>query len=180
MSGREPSRLSPEQAGKLYLQYGEKLVAFAWGLLRDVELARDVVQATFGRALEAAGEVQPESLKAWLYRVAYNEAMALRRRQGIEGRALEKWSEVRLTTNPGSPRNHPEDQLVRWEQVRRVREVLDRLPPEQRAVVHKRIYDEQTFAEIAEELSVPLGTVLTRMRLALAKLQKALHEHELE
>lgn len=39
-----------------------------------------------------------------------------------------------------------------------------------------RIYEEKSFAEIAEELSVPLGTVLTRMRLALKKLSRLMQK----
>jgi RNA polymerase sigma factor (sigma-70 family) len=174
LSGRDSARLTPEQASRLYVEYSERLVAFARGLLGNADLAREVVQATFGRAIESAGEVQPGSLKAWLYRVAYNEAMAVRRRRGIEGRALERLSGRRKDAGP------PEEDLIRWEQVRRVRDVLDQLPPEQRQVVHERIYEERTFAEIAERLSLPLGTVLTRMRLALVKLHKALQERDRE
>ncbi|MCA9247413.1 MAG: hypothetical protein KDA42_09870, partial [Planctomycetales bacterium] len=48
------------------------------------------------------------------------------------------------------------------------------LPSEQREVVRMRIYEEKKFAEIAAELELPLGTVLTRMRLALKKLEAAL------
>ena len=51
-----------------------------------------------------------------------------------------------------------------------VKEVLESLPDEQRRVVRMRIYEEKTFAAIAAELNAPLGTVLTRMRLALKKL----------
>jgi RNA polymerase sigma-70 factor (ECF subfamily) len=60
--------------------------------------------------------------------------------------------------------------VIRWENVARVKAALDCLPPEQREVVHKRIYEQQTFAAIAEETGAPLGTVLTRMRLALKRL----------
>jgi RNA polymerase sigma-70 factor (ECF subfamily) len=179
LSGRDSARLTPEQASTLYLEYGERLVAFARGLLGDADLAREVVQVTFGRAIEAAGGVRPESLKAWLYRVAYNEAMAVGRRRGIEGRALERLSGGRLSDRRGGA-GPPEEDLIRWEQVRRVREVLDQLPSEQRTVVQLRIYEERTFADIAQRLSLPLGTVLTRMRLALAKLHKALQERDRE
>jgi RNA polymerase sigma-70 factor (ECF subfamily) len=55
--------------------------------------------------------------------------------------------------------------------VARVRAALDLLPAEQREVVKRRIHDKQKFVEIAAELQVPLGTVLTRMRAALAKLK---------
>jgi DNA-directed RNA polymerase specialized sigma24 family protein len=55
-----------------------------------------------------------------------------------------------------------------------VRAALVTLPLEQQQIVQLRIYDERTFADIAAELGIPLGTALTRMRLALEKLRAAL------
>lgn len=54
--------------------------------------------------------------------------------------------------------------------------MLATLPFEQQQVVEARIQRGQTFAAIAAELGLPLGTVLTRMRLALAKLRRSLGE----
>ena len=54
------------------------------------------------------------------------------------------------------------------------RAALEKLPVEQREVVLLKISEQKTFAAIAAELSLPLGTVLTRMQLALAKLRRAL------
>jgi RNA polymerase sigma factor (sigma-70 family) len=173
VSGRELERLSPQQAGALYLECSQQLLAFAIGLLRHRELAREVVQVTFGKALEQAGSIPPEARKAWLYRVARNEALAIRRRDGVAQRVYD-----RLAREAGSVgASSPHEELVRQEQVRRVQEALAQLPEAQRAVVRKRLYDERTFTEIAEELGVPLGTVLTRMRLALGKLEQALKDN---
>lgn len=173
MSGREPERLPPDQAGALYLDYGEPLLAFAYGVLRNRELAREVVQATFGKALEGAGHVPPEARKAWLYRVAYHEALVLRRRQGVADRVHER---LAIALKPAA--ETPEDEFVRWEQVRRVREALGQLPDSLREVVRLRIYDELTFEEIARRLNIPLGTALTRMRSAIQRLERALGSPE--
>ncbi|MEZ6066942.1 MAG: RNA polymerase sigma factor [Planctomycetaceae bacterium] len=169
--------LPASEAGALYLEYGERLLAFAFGILGQREVAREVVQATFEKALRGAGGVPPEARKAWLYKVARNEALLARRRQGAEGRAHErKVEERRIAT--ASEDDSPLAMVVQGEQVRLVREALSRLPVEQRDVVERRIYHQQTFAEIAAELAVPVGTVLTRMRLAVQKLSEALRERE--
>lgn len=65
-------------------------------------------------------------------------------------------------------------ELISDEEVRRLRQGLAELPAEQRWVVERRIDHEETFAVIAANLGVPLGTVLTRMRLALQKLERIL------
>jgi RNA polymerase sigma-70 factor (ECF subfamily) len=67
-----------------------------------------------------------------------------------------------------------DEPLVRWEAVQAVRKALEQLPPAQREVVRMRIYEGKTFASIAEELKIPLGTALGRMRSALEKLRSIL------
>jgi RNA polymerase sigma-70 factor (ECF subfamily) len=74
--------------------------------------------------------------------------------------------------NPAS--GAADEPLIRLEAIQAVREAMKRLPPEQRELVVMRIYEEKTFAQIAQELNIPLGTALARMRLALAKLRQAL------
>ena len=92
----------------------------------------------------------------------------MRRRQGVERGALEKVAGGEQTAARGRG-DSPEARLVQWETVERVRAALDKLPPEQQQIVRLKIADEKTFAAIAAELNLPLGTVLTRMQLALAK-----------
>ena len=54
------------------------------------------------------------------------------------------------------------------------RSALGALPAEQSKVVWARMYEDKTFVQIAKESGLPLGTVLTRMRLALEKLRRTL------
>ena len=60
------------------------------------------------------------------------------------------------------------------EELERVRTALVRLPPEQQLVVQLRLIENKTFNEIAQLLGLPLGTVLSRMRLAMEKLRSKL------
>ena len=147
--------------------HGDELRRFVLGVARDPELAEDVVQATLSKALELGHTARPETFKGWLFRVAFHEAMASRRREKAGDRARRKLASL-------MPIVADDDRLVRGETVEAVREALGRLPDAQRRVVVARVYDEKTFAEIARESGLPLGTVLTRMRLALAKLRDAL------
>src|SRR5260221_130914 len=72
----------------------------------------------------------------------------------------------------------PASSLMQRDNVQHVRDALKRLTPEQRTIVQKKIYEEKTFADIAAELGIPLGTVLTRMRKALQILRRELEPHE--
>jgi RNA polymerase sigma-70 factor (ECF subfamily) len=73
-----------------------------------------------------------------------------------------------------------DEPLLRLEAVQAVRDALEQLPPEQRRVVQMRIYEEKTFARIAKELKIPIGTALGRMRAALIKLRARLDERATE
>lgn len=158
--------LDPSIVAALYVQHGEELRRFLMGILRDAQLTSDVLQATFVKLAQRGHETREESRKAWLFRVAYHEAMAIRRREGVGDKILRRvaWH----TNGAAGPAEEP---LLRLEAVELVREALDELPAEQRQVVRMRIYEEKTFAVIAKELKIPLGTALGRMRAAVIKLR---------
>ena len=158
----------------LFAEHQAELLRFAVGILRDPSLATDLVQTVFVKGAEAQPQGEPTTLKGWLFRVAFNEAMQVKRKQAIERRAFEKLNSIEGNANH-SPAYDP---LVRQESIDKVKSGLETLPVEQREIVRKRIHEDKTFAEIARELSLPLGTVLTRMRLAMEKLRKILSEDE--
>ena len=163
--------LDPSVVAALYVQHGEELRRFLLGILRDAQLASDVLQMTFAKMVERGHETQAATRKAWLFRVAYHEAMAYRRREGVGDKVLRR---VAWHTNAAA--GSSDEPLLRLESVQAVREALDDLPPEQRQVVRMRIYEEKTFATIAKELKIPLGTALGRMRAATIKLRAKLDQ----
>jgi RNA polymerase sigma-70 factor (ECF subfamily) len=154
----------------LYARYGAELRRFVLGVVRDPELTGDVLQATFARAIERGHTARTETIKGWLFQVAFREALTARRRHRTREDACR-----RLATLGFSPGERPEDGLIREETVAAVRKALGELPAEQSKVVWARMYEDKTFAQIADESGLPLGTVLTRMRLALEKLRRTLN-----
>jgi RNA polymerase sigma-70 factor (ECF subfamily) len=184
----EPAKLDASVVAALYIEHGEELRRFLQGVLRDAQLAADVLQATFVKMSERGHQTRAESRKAWLFRVAYNEAMAIRRREAVGdkvARQLAQQAAEQLAQQVSQQRSLPAwhangaagpagDPLVRQEAMQAVQAALDELPPEQRQVVRMRIHEEKTFAVIAKELKIPLGTALARMRSALMKLRARL------
>jgi RNA polymerase sigma-70 factor (ECF subfamily) len=153
----------------MYADYAEEIRRFLIGLLRDLDLANDVLQATFVKAAEQGHTARKESIKAWLFRVAYNEAMLIRRREGVGNRAIQKVAWTRVT-HAGAAH----EPVVRQETIEEVREAISQLPEAQQQILRMRIYEEKSFATIAAELGIPLGTALSRMRAALKKLRSSL------
>jgi RNA polymerase sigma-70 factor (ECF subfamily) len=167
LSADDVSRIDPAVVAALFIEHEEELRAFLQGVLRDWQGASDALQATFAKMVERGHEVREESRKAWLFRVAFNEAMLLRRKLATGERVLRQAAWTRR--NADSP---SDERAIRFEEVERVRAALEELPPDQQKVVRMRIYEEKTFAQIAQELNIPLGTALARMRSALEKLRR--------
>ena len=169
----EPSaachKLDPQVVAALYAEHGEELQRFLQGVLRDGSLAADCLQATIAKLLERGHETRTETRKAWLFRVAFHEAMAYRRRAAVGDKVIQRvaWQ--------GQPEPATaEERAIRLESVEAVKIALAGLRPEEREIVRMRIYEEKTFAVIARELRIPLGTALGRMRTALIKLRSKL------
>ena len=101
-----------------------------------------------------------------------SEALAIRRRRRTDEQALRQaaWRATERSQEPA-------ETLARREAVEKIREALGDLSPEEQRVVRMRVYEEKTFAGIAQELGLPLGTVLTRMRRALQRLKDILGAH---
>lgn len=179
-----PIPIDQAKADEVFVEHGVGLKRFLLGLLRNEAAADDALQTTFIRLMEKGHMVkQLGSLKSWLFRVAYNEAMLILRRDSISKKHAEgvAWKiEMQGNADRGT-----DDRLsqsvhfaIRQEDIQRVREALLKLPDVQRDVVEKRIYEDLKFREIADELDVPLGTVLARMQAALKKLKPILQEFE--
>ena len=172
-----PHAASPKSGGTvdttrllaLYESHGPELRRFILGVTRDPELTNDVIQATYAKAVELGHTARPETFKGWLFRVAFHEALTARRRRDARNQGVR-----RLADLGGHTGERPDERLIRDETIEAVRQALGDLPPEQQRVVWARMYEDKTFAEIAQEFRLPLGTVLTRMRLALEKLRRSL------
>jgi len=173
LSSRDGKRIDPEDVAEWFLEHGGALRAFLLGVTRDPDAAEEALQATFAKAMESGHTARPETHKGWLFRVAYNEAMLAGRKRQRQDRTLKQ-----LALGHFKETATPEELASLGEAIEGVRAVIEKLPVEQQVVVRKRIYEEKTFREIAEEEGAPLGTVLTRMRSALAKLESWLGDRD--
>ena len=170
----QASRGDQDALRQIYVAYFTPIYQFIRIRVGDTQMAEDLASEVF---LDFVGAVKGrnagprQNLRGWLFRVALNEALMARRRRAAGERARQ-----RLAGRGPSPVESPETALARAETVAAIRRVVAELPEEQRQVVLARLDEDKTFAQIAAELSVPLGTVLTRMRMALARLRRTLED----
>lgn len=161
----------------LYSRYGRVVYGLALRILASPEPAEDVVQETFWRVWRRAATFQSGSgqLAPWLFGIARNLCIdELRRRQTRPAPSIGEEETILAI-----PDTRPAVDDLTWEAERRrlITGALGELPPDQRQVIELAYFAGLSQREIAEQLNNPLGTVKTRVRLALQKL-KGLLQHQ--
>lgn len=147
----------------LYARYVRPIFGLALRRLRDRQRAEDAVQETFAAVWRSAQSYRPERGPAapWLYTVARN-AIVDRQRAKVELPA-----EIPDTASAeAGPADRAETSFVSW----RVHRALEELPEKEREVLELAYWSELSQSEVAAYLHIPLGTVKTRTRSALARL----------
>jgi RNA polymerase sigma-70 factor (ECF subfamily) len=153
----------------LYQRYARPVFGLALRRLGDRGRAEDAVQETFASIWRAARTYKPERGPGgpWLYAVARN-AIVDRSRARTET-PVETPEEESLTAGPPE---QTEQSWVAW----RVHRALEELNPNERSVIELAYWSGLSQSEVAEYLGIPLGTVKTRTRAALARLAGVLEE----
>ena len=129
------------------------------------DLAEDLAVETFVKLWLRADTFDPSqgSAAAWIYRIARNTHIDLVRR--------ERRPDTFLAHEAAEPPPSPEDEYRSAERERRVRSTLRELTPSQAQVIEMSFFHNRPHAEIATASNLPLGTVKSRLRLALRRLR---------
>jgi RNA polymerase sigma-70 factor (ECF subfamily) len=163
--------------GALYDRWVRSLYSLVLHLLRDPDEAEDVVEETFWQAWRKADSYEPSkgAVSTWLLTIGRRKALdRLRARKRNREDSIESES---VFADLPSPSPDPESQAEGSDLREHVRAALRELPNEQREVLELGYFSGLSQAEIAEKTGQPLGTVKTRMRLAMQKLREPLSIH---
>lgn len=134
--------------------------------------ADDCLQAVSLAMLQNKTEIPPAARRAWLFRVASNEAALWWRKKMANDRVLEKQASY-TTSDQSDPTSQD---IEKKEAAGQALDAIGNLPESSQVIVTMRIQQNKTFQMIADELQLPLGTVLTRMRRAMEKLRQELDD----
>jgi RNA polymerase sigma-70 factor, ECF subfamily len=152
---------------QLYQRYIRSMFGLALRRLRDRQRAEDAVQETFTAVWRSAASYRPERGPAapWLYAIARNAIVDRFRTQ------VDTTGEVpEIVSADAGPPESAEASFISY----RVHRALEELPPREREVVELAYWSGLSQSEVAEYLHIPLGTVKTRTRSALARLADVL------
>ncbi|MBO8127640.1 MAG: RNA polymerase sigma factor [Peptococcaceae bacterium] len=147
----------------LFKLFHKSVYLTAYFITKDHNLAEDVVQDTFLRAYDKLDQLQDHSkVETWLHRIASNLAIDVLRRN----KKLVSTPPAETDLKTVDPAAQPESSLLVKEERDNVVSALENLPPEYQEVILLRYYREMTIKEISAFLTIPEGTVKTRLRKA--------------
>jgi RNA polymerase sigma-70 factor (ECF subfamily) len=158
----------PANLEGLYDEHAQALFAFVLNLLRHEADTRDVLQELFLKVARHPGLLEGvKDPRGFLLRLAHNLAIDLIRRRSARDRHEQLAAEnVALF----AATDDPDDKVFAGS----LAEALGELPPEQRAVVHLKLWERLTFEQIAATLDISPNTAASRYRYAIDKLRERL------
>lgn len=147
-------------------RYKDGIYFMALKMLNNKEDAMDITVETFGKAFENIEKYRPDyAFSTWLYRIATNNCIDFIRKRKLNLVSLSD-PDDEGRDSPGQVAAdglNPEENSIIRQQRAQLKTIVDNLPERHRKLIILRFYNELSYAEIARELDLPLGTVKTQL-----------------
>ena len=159
-----------EALTQLIQEWQPRLVRLAWRLTADRDAAGDLVQDAWIAIVRGLRRLDdPARFRSWAFRIITNKCVDWTRKRVVQRRATEDLAHF----TPVITDERSSSSMLQNEQ-RRIRDAVAALPNEQRAIVSLHYLDGMAQAEIARVLSLPVGTVKSRLFHARSLLKQAI------
>lgn len=163
-------------------RYEERIFSYIFFVVRDQEVANDIFQETFMKAVVTIRQnryVENGKFQAWITRIAHNLVIDYFRQTRNENCVSDDDVDYDLFNNIRLSEPNVENRMVKEQVLEDVKLLVERLPQNQKEVVFMRYYQDLSFKEIADITGVSINTALGRMRYALLNLRKMARKKEL-
>lgn len=184
-------KLSDEQLVKNYVngdsdafdtllaRYQQKIYSYILFLVHDDEVADDLFQETFMKAIVTIRQgryVESGRFSAWLTRIAHNLVIDKYRQDRNSNVISNDASDADLFNDASLSDITVEMKMITEQSLTDVGRLLKKLPDNQKEVLYMRFYQDLSFKEIADATGVSINTALGRMRYGLINLRKMVSE----
>ena len=165
-----------EALAQLYDRYHRLVFSLALAIVNDRATAEEITLDVFMRIWQKAGTYRADQAKVstWLTHITRHHAIDVLRRRAVRSdQYAVQWEEIIYAE---SPQQDPQESTELSMRRERVHAALAQLPPDQKQAILLAYFGGLTQSQIAETLKQPLGTIKTRVRLAMQKLHNVLRE----
>jgi len=153
---------------RFFQTHFEGLYRYAFTILRNNDEAKDAVQAVFVKLWEKRATIdEQQSIQSYLYTSVYNYCLNVKRNEKVRNAYIQ---------NNASPQHFFNDVLVSKENITRITEALESLPPQCKQVFFKSRFEKKKYAEIAQEMNLSVKTIEVQIGKALKILREQLSE----
>ncbi|MBL0329792.1 MAG: sigma-70 family RNA polymerase sigma factor [Bacteroidetes bacterium] len=161
-------------------RYRDSVYFMLLKMVNNKDDADDLTIEAFGKAFKRLSQYTPNyAFSTWLFKIASNNCIDFIRRKKMTTFSIDRTFENdeggEMSMDIKAEGLNPEENMVKKQKVKHMREVVEKLKPRYRILVEMRYFDELSYEEIAEKLDLPLGTVkaqLFRAREFLANILK--------
>lgn len=151
----------------IYYQWYHRFFRLSYGVLKDEEEAKEVLQEVFTKFYYHMANVKPEAYVSWLHRTTINQSITHLRKTRKNPHVND--DELDFRTGDGETSRHT---------INEMREIIEKLPPIHQVVLQLRFYDNYNIAEISNLLSLPEGTIKSRLHYALKYLKEKISNED--
>jgi len=173
------TQLQEGALAQLYDRYNRLVFSLALAIVNDRATAEEITLDVFMRVWQKAASYRSEQAKVstWLTHIARNHSIDVLRRRAVRpDQYAVEWEDA--IQNVESAENDPQESAELSLQRERIQDALAQLPEEQKQALELAYFNGYTQRQIAERLNQPLGTIKTRLRLAMQKLRDFLHDEQ--
>ena len=171
------AQLQEAALSQLYDRYNRLIFSLALAIVNDRPTAEEITLDVFMRVWQKAGTYRADQAKVstWLTHIARHHAIdVLRRRAARPDHYAVHWEDAMPDVESSQP--DPQEFAELAQNRERIQAALAQLPPEQKQALILAYFGGYTQSQIAEALDQPLGTIKTRLRLAMQKLRELLND----
>jgi RNA polymerase sigma-70 factor (ECF subfamily) len=149
-------------------RYRESVFYMLLKMVKNNDDAEDLTIEAFGKAFHRLHQYSPSyAFSTWLFKIASNNCIDFIRKKRVKVTSMDHTYSNKDGESVGvdfeSNTLDPEEDLIKQQKVKMMREVVSKLKPRYRALIEKRYFQELSYEEIATEMDLPLGTVKAQL-----------------
>jgi RNA polymerase sigma factor (sigma-70 family) len=165
----ESARLGNQAAyAELMDRYRDSIYFMMLKMVKNNDDADDLTIEAFGKAFSRLDQYSPSfAFSTWLFKIASNNCIDFIRKKRIQLTSMDAGITMddgeRLQIDARSSNLNPEETIMQGQRVNHMRLLVSKLKPKYRELVEKRYFEELSYEEIADQMNLPLGTVLAQL-----------------
>lgn len=166
----------------LVRRYESRIYGYIYSHIRDKTICNDIFQETFVkviRSLKAGSYSEQGKFMPWITRISHNLIMDHHRRNKNKHAVVRYLEEINFEPAQDD-RSTAENKIIFDQTQKNIKEILKKIPPEQKEIIIMKVYENKTHKEIAKLKNISINTSLGRYRYALINLKKIIIKDKLD